>query len=120
LSVSVDGGNPMLWMDFGSVSPTAEQLPLNLPCPGFCFGIGPHSLEISALIAGESLAPAPLETEFTLGCDDETGGTCSVASAPGARGSPWALAALFWALVARLRRRHRPAEPPGVRSRFLY
>jgi hypothetical protein len=80
LSVSVDGGPPVTWLDYGFVQPDQGQVTLQIAnCQPVCLEPGAHELTLSAEIAGETAQPDPVELQFEHDCAEESG-SCSIVS----------------------------------------
>lgn len=121
--LSVDYGEEQLWVDYGAlpIEPGAEgsRGVLELPRCGLtsCLEHGSHALSMRMLIAGEELAPAPLDVFFSVDCPpppDESGSSdvsCSLLDRTARSRSPAAELAcatcLTWLALRRRRRKQR-------------
>ena len=114
LSVSVDGGPPTTWLDYGVVQPDQGRVALQIAdCDPVCLGPGAHELTLSAEIAGETAQPEPVELQFEHDCREESG-SCSLvtSSTPPIRrnGRSLVLAAVAAFVAAAMRRRRTDAR----------
>jgi hypothetical protein len=106
LSVTVDGGAPFEWVHFGELAEASALMYRTLPCPGVCLADGPHQLVLSAEVAGEALALAPLTVDFHTRCANEEVSVCSLPVGGAPAPAPWLLAfALAYVARARASRR---------------
>lgn len=69
LDVSIDGGSPQLWVDYGALRLEQDEAGsrgvLELPrCADGCLAAGPHLLRLQVSLAGSSGAPAAMDVEF--------------------------------------------------------
>jgi hypothetical protein len=121
--LSVDGGVGQLWVDYGALpierSAAGSRGLLDLPrCTSTgCLEGGTHRLQLRARVAGEGLAPEPLDLTFDVQCplparDDSSGPSagCSLSRSTAPRGALGALASclsgcLSWFVLRRRARR---------------
>lgn len=111
---SLDGRSPHVWIDYGALpiedGPDGKYGVLELPrCSNLGCLTGPHSLQLTADIAGEAQQPAATSTDFDVPCADDGGGDPSACSlgplVPSRSASAWLSSALGLLLWRRLRRR---------------
>ena len=122
LSVSVDGAPEQVWFDYGALDVEDGRAKLSLrDCFPSCLGNGPHTMRVTAELAGETGTLEPIDVAFETECqpagpsDEEEGGACSVA--PGGRRSAGGAMFAAWLLVLvglLLGRRSRSSCGPGI------
>jgi hypothetical protein len=110
LDASIDGGQWFTWVAYGALDLDGNQSTLELHCMGDCNLDGPHTLHVSAQLAGEPASFQTLSVPFTMSCPSPPGTNCSAAARAGRTRSTWpsafvvALAFIGW----RWRRRRDP------------
>lgn len=129
LSVSVDGGEPETWFDYGTLEVEDGRAELSLSeCFPSCLDAGSHSLRVTAELAGETGTLEPLDVAFQTFCrpDGNAAGASEAHADPAACGAvlPWrrppsgggALLGMLLAAAALLvvRRARRPSSQTGA------
>jgi hypothetical protein len=113
LTASIDGAEPIVWVDFGLLDAVLEPVSLTLPCAESCLAPGVHQLTVAAHIAGEVSAPTPLVASFDSTCRSaasEDPGSCALARPSGNSSPSWPILTLFTAWCWRRARRHRGGQ----------
>lgn len=105
--VSIDGGEPTTWVDYGQLEVDGDLTVLELThCSvDSCLGSGTHTVEVTGLIAGEQDQPDPIFLDFDFECTPDAGGYACAFTRSGPRLAWFGWATMFALLATGWRRR---------------